>query len=456
MAHNKVLMRNTETSSWKEEKNMNYAISESGTNANSRIEEAIPQTTEKSTIPGAPLFSKKAIKPVNQSPSKEKIEARLLQLRDFQNNHSLWNNSLFAAFKAGRLSIGDLRFVFGQYSFYSQNFTRYLAGFMANSDNDMHRAQLVENLWEESGETDLNQRHTMLFRCFLIQGLGIRPDDLTATPATQVFVNEILSFCLRSPACESSAFLSLGTEGIVPRMYTIFIQGLQKAGVADEHLTFFHLHTTCDDEHAVTLEKIMLSYASEPGWFETCRRSLAFALDLREQFFERIYQQIQVQRIESILTRIQARKSLAEPQQKLHYHTQQPGKLLYQNKGTWGKQSIDFRVERLALPSEVLDHRLLHIAPNKMNERHRHAHEALFIIKTGKGIVWIEQKQIDIEIGDVVFIPRWVAHQVQNTGDDPLCILAITDFGLTSKAFIGDYLKTARLQVTQDKDYARL
>ncbi|MEO0536126.1 MAG: hypothetical protein AAF215_19910 [Cyanobacteria bacterium P01_A01_bin.123] len=35
-------------------------------------------------------------------------------------------------------------------------------------------------------------------------------------------------------------------------------------------------------------------------------------------------------------------------------------------------------------------------------------------------------------------------------------MLAITDFGLTSQAFIGHYLKTARMHVTQDADYAQL
>lgn len=74
----------------------------------------------------------------------------------------------------------------------------------------------------------------------------------------------------------------------------------------------------------------------------------------------------------------------------------------------------------------------------------------------GQGTVWIDQKQFDVEIGDLVFIPRWSVHQVKNTGDSLLVILAITDFGLTSKAFVGNYLKTARMQMTQDADYIHL
>jgi len=38
-----------------------------------------------------------------------------------------------------------------------------------------------------------------------------------------------------------SAFLSLGTEEIVARMYSIFVEGMQKAGINDSQLEFFHI-----------------------------------------------------------------------------------------------------------------------------------------------------------------------------------------------------------------------
>ena len=385
-----------------------------------------------------------------------KIKLQLSQLRELQRDHSFWKNSLFKAFESGSLGLADLQFIFGQYSFYSRSFTRCLAGFMANSDNDMHRAQLVENLWEESGEADLDKRHAELFRRFLTQGLGIVLEDLTPTPPTQIFVNEVLSFCIRSSAYESSAFLSLGTEGIVSRMYEIFIKGLKKVGVSDEHLTFFHLHTACDDDHAITLERIMLSYADNPDWFVTCRRSLTFALDLRKQFFEHLYHQIQVRRIHTTLGNIQARKSLVALQSRLKHKAQQSGEFLYHNKSDWGKQKIDFTVERIAFPTEVLDSRVVRIAPHKTNERHHHAHEAIFLIKAGQGTIQVDKTQYDVECDDIVFIPRWAVHQVENTGDKTLVILAITDFGLTSKAFVGNYLKTARMHVNRDADHSSL
>jgi quercetin dioxygenase-like cupin family protein/pyrroloquinoline quinone (PQQ) biosynthesis protein C len=380
----------------------------------------------------------------------------MVQLRELQINHPLWENPLFKTLKSGNLNLKDLQFIFGQYFFYSHNFTRYLAAFMANSDNDLHRALLVENLWEESGAIDLSQRHPELFRRFLTQGLGIDLNELKPIPATQLFVNEVLDFCIKSPAIESSVFLSLGTEGIVSHMYEIFLTGLKKAGVPDQYLAFFQIHIACDDNHAETLEKIVLSYAGEPGWFEICCRTLSHALDLRDQYFSQLYQALQTWRIQTTLDRIQGRKSLSGIQQRLSYPVEQPGTILYQNNGDANHKDIDFTVERFGFNSEVLDSRLVRIAPQKTNERHRHAHEALFFIKAGQGTVYIDQEQIKCKTGDIVFVPRWAVHQVENTGPDELLFLAVTDFGLTSKAFIGNYLKTARIHASQDADHAIL
>jgi oxalate decarboxylase/phosphoglucose isomerase-like protein (cupin superfamily) len=48
--------------------------------------------------------------------------------------------------------------------------------------------------------------------------------------------------------------------------------------------------------------------------------------------------------------------------------------------------------------------------------------------------------------GDFAFIPRWCIHQSINTGTEDLVFLAVADFGLTGKSFMGNYLKTARMK----------
>ena len=57
-----------------------------------------------------------------------------------------------------------------------------------------------------------------------------------------------------------------------------------------------------------------------------------------------------------------------------------------------------------------------------------------------------DDRWIPVQPGDCVFVPRWAVHQSQNQGSEPMVILAITDFHLTGKAYLGDYESTARMK----------
>jgi len=120
------------------------------------------------------------------------------------------------------------------------------------------------------------------------------------------------------------------------------------------------------------------------------------------------------------------------------------GAAVYANRND--KLNIDFSVDRLAFPHlQVMDPRVLRIAPGKNNEFHKHAHESLFVVLEGEGEVRVGDRWSRIGRGDVAFVPRWIFHQTRNTSSEhELVILAITDFGFTS-ALLGDYDKRTRL-----------
>jgi len=108
--------------------------------------------------------------------------------------------------------------------------------------------------------------------------------------------------------------------------------------------------------------------------------------------------------------------------------------------------NIDFKVERLSFPHlQTMDPRVLHIAPGKNNELHRHAHESLFVVLRGEGEVRVGEQWSPLRAGSVAFVPRWIFHQTRNTSPhEELVLLAVTDFGFTS-ALLGDYDKRTRL-----------
>jgi oxalate decarboxylase/phosphoglucose isomerase-like protein (cupin superfamily) len=43
-----------------------------------------------------------------------------------------------------------------------------------------------------------------------------------------------------------------------------------------------------------------------------------------------------------------------------------------------------------------------------------------------------------VRAGDTVVVPRWALHQTQNLGTVEMRFLAVTDFNLSQRAFVGD------------------
>jgi pyrroloquinoline quinone (PQQ) biosynthesis protein C/mannose-6-phosphate isomerase-like protein (cupin superfamily) len=377
-------------------------------------------------------------------------EAALVQLRAAMSEHPFWSNRLLKACTAGTLTKDDFKFIFGQYYLYSKNFTRYLAALMANCDSDYHRAALSENLWEEGGGKAPEKRHAEIFRRFLTDALGIDVNNIDFNDSTRFFVREYLNFCMQSHPAAGSAFLSLGTEAIVARMYGVILEGLLKAGITEEQAAFFRIHMECDDEHAETLEKMMVSYATVPDWYNTCYRSMHHALSLRDRFFEKLYEYLEVRRLRPILDAVDSRVSLAPEvpsAPEIHFRLGDVAPALYSNVNE--RLNIDFNVERVPFAAQVFDARILRIAPHKNNELHKHPHESIFYVVKGEGKLCVNETEIPIKAGDMAFVPRWAMHQSHNTGSEELLVVAITDFGLTERTFRGDHLKTTRMKGTQ-------
>ncbi len=388
-------------------------------------------------------WARRHMKTASNSPASSRD---LADLQRKMADHELWSNRLFVACKQGRLALDDFRVLFGQYSAYSRNFTRYLAGVMTSCPDDYLRSRLSENLWEEGGGAEPEQRHAQIFRNFLAS-IEVDASRIELEDCTRLFVDRYLAATRSEDHVYAAAFLALGTEGIVSRMYQVLVDGMRLAGIPDQDLHFFHLHIGCDDEHAETLMMILEAQRSAPDWYERALRGMNDALEARRSFFEAIYSRLEERRYRPLIERVRGRQPLVPPgtppSEFLSRAADYLG-LVYANKNE--RLNIEFTVERVRTPgAQVLDPRVVRIPVGRNNERHRHAHETLFYIVSGSAEVLIGEETVLARAGDTVFVPRWAFHQSRNIGTSELVILAVTDFGLTS-AVLGDYDKATRLK----------
>lgn len=162
---------------------------------------------------------------------------------------------------------------------------------------------------------------------------------------------------------------------------------------------------------------------------------------------EHFFGELQLKRVGHLLKKINLRETLTEVSEanELVSGLSDPKlKGLYFNQVE--ELNIDFSVSVLPFDMEVLDPRIVSVKPGKTNEMHHHAHETVFIFLKGIGKVIVDHFENEVGPGDFAFIPRWSNHQSVNTGTEDLVFLAVADFGLTGKSFLGNYLKSARMK----------
>jgi quercetin dioxygenase-like cupin family protein len=108
---------------------------------------------------------------------------------------------------------------------------------------------------------------------------------------------------------------------------------------------------------------------------------------------------------------------------------------------------VEFLVHRLPFEGlQALDPRLIRIRPGACNEKHRHAHESIFVVLEGEAEILVGSVWVRLHRGGIAYAPRWIVHQSRNvSADRELLLLAITDFGLTSSV-LGDYDRQTRLR----------
>jgi pyrroloquinoline quinone (PQQ) biosynthesis protein C len=193
------------------------------------------------------------------------------------------------------------------YSSYSAWFTRYLQTVIDRLGSGEHQRLLAQNLAEENGQLDDDERATLssigidpatvanvphreLFRR-MCRALGVDQAQL-AVPAGAALLwrSRLLGFLRQATAAEAVGALGLGTEGIVKHIYRPMLEGMRKySGLQRSDYVFLELHCHVDDHHQQDLLDIANDLAATAKGRADLRRGMLTALDLRRAFWDHLY-----------------------------------------------------------------------------------------------------------------------------------------------------------------------
>jgi gentisate 1,2-dioxygenase len=69
------------------------------------------------------------------------------------------------------------------------------------------------------------------------------------------------------------------------------------------------------------------------------------------------------------------------------------------------------------LPSHAVSMTIGGLLPGDRSNRHRHTYETILYVLEGRGYTLVEDRRVDWEVGDAVYIPVWAWHHHVNLDD---------------------------------------
>jgi len=189
------------------------------------------------------------------------------------------------------------------YAGYASHFPRYLTITIARLADPRHRAFLLENLQEESGEYEEAEIETLeaagldrewfdgvphpeLFERFS-STLGVSSTGRESVEAVDGWREAFCRVLEGASPAQAVGALGLGTEGIVSSIYGPFSAAVRRhPKLSGRAGVFFPLHSLVDEQHQAAFHSIAVEMARQPASREDLRRGMNKALDLRASYWD--------------------------------------------------------------------------------------------------------------------------------------------------------------------------
>jgi pyrroloquinoline quinone (PQQ) biosynthesis protein C len=248
---------------------------------------------------GGELFQNSHL--INEASPEEFIST----LTKYSANHRAVNHPYLTAIENGELPdiMEALKEYAYQYSFYSRDFTNYLAGVIGCLSSEEHKELLLENLCEENGDIHdfdcLSEEiakkisdvpHSELFNWFQ-KAIGVdekyrgehKPLDVVLE-----YREKFTKLCYTNQAVGVGA-IGISTESIVPKVYSHFLASIKNfTNLNEEERVFFDLHGVADVKHSEQILKIAQDLSDSEQNRKFMVLGVEEALNLREKFWDEL------------------------------------------------------------------------------------------------------------------------------------------------------------------------
>ncbi|WP_205417360.1 iron-containing redox enzyme family protein [Trinickia diaoshuihuensis] len=341
----------------------------------------------------------------------------------------LTEHPLLVALEDGTASLELLKRLLAQHSHYSRHFTRYLCALLGQFGDARSIRALLANLREEMGvDEDGQDTHAEMFQRSL-RLVGVDPNQEAALPATAQLRSSMLAYCKSADPMCGLAAMCLGAEAIVPLIYGPILHALRRFGFGPEATEFFRLHIEEDEEHAITMLRMMEEIVSEhPArgevgvavGSEMIRRRVEMldavwtsAAAPMPAALNRSHNSSDFWRVPSSLT--------ANIPIRLSHPDVMAVSSAADHKFSGERKH---RVHIVDLPSHTISMTIGHLEIGEATGAHRHNYETLIYVLQGIGSSVVGDRVVEWKAGDAFYIPPWAVHRHQNSANQECIYIA--------------------------------
>lgn len=206
--------------------------------------------------------------------------------------HPLFEHRFFQAFRAGNLSVEQVKAWAKQRLFSSQRFPCFLGAFVSCLEDDVDaRAAYVKQIYEEHGNLDPEKIHSrQLSR--LIFALGVSRKELDAEvmlPGTRHFVDTYMRISREGNIPKAMGMYALGSEPVIAMEMVLCLQGLATIPwLKPEDYVYFSDHAYHDFRHTAELTDVLRPYLKSKSDCESAWQGMVEIIEARKGLYDGI------------------------------------------------------------------------------------------------------------------------------------------------------------------------
>jgi len=164
--------------------------------------------------------------------------------------HRVYKHQYYRDFIHNHATVDDLRAYVIQESVVDGRFDDLLA-MMQVGTNGAAKMEIANNFWDEMGNGDHAQVHTLLFNN-IFEVFDVQADDLERSLTANALLSGNLAVLLcryRQFYAEAVGFLGM-TEWLVPDRFVHVLHAWDRLGLPESGVAYHRLHVTIDSQHA--------------------------------------------------------------------------------------------------------------------------------------------------------------------------------------------------------------